>query len=457
MVWEIALATVDESEQLLGDFMRLKYLSADGPIRRRVRLQCLLTTAIACAVHPAFAASLDQLEDTRAQIEMLRAEQARIEELHRQTEARLRALEARLGEQQSSPAASAPPAAVVSSTERSPLIVSGDLRLRAQGDYSDSDGRDRTSAQVRGRLGATYAMNDAVTLGARIVTGDPDDPNSTDVQLSNFDDDLQVSLDLAYVQVDVGDLKLYGGKIPQPFTRTDLVWDSDVNPQGASALYKRSLANGSTLRAGGLFFIVDEAAGGADSTMNGVQLGYDSADLGAWKFDVSAAYYDYRLGSVAGGDSGDFRSNLRAPDGSYTSDFNLGDLIVVATWAGLSERLPVRVIGDYVKNFGAATRDDTGYSVDVSVGRARNRGDWRITYGYSVAETDAVLAAFSHDNIGLGTDYRLHALTLDHVPLPKMLISAIWYHYEPYGSAGTSPRDVGDWLDRVRLAFLVSF
>ena len=435
--------------------MRLKYSSAAGVICRRGRLQCLLATAVACAVHPAFA--LDQLEDTRAQIEMLRAEQTRIEELHRQTEARLRALEARLGEQQSPPTANAPPAAVASSAERSPLVVNGDLRLRSQGDYSDSNARDRNSAQVRGRLGATYAMNDTVTFGARIVTGDPDDPNSTDVQLSNFDDDLQVSLDLAYVQVNVGDLKFYGGKIPQPFTRTDLVWDSDVNPQGASTIYKRSLADGSAFRASGLFFIVDEAAGGADSTMNGVQLGYDSAALGAWKLDVSAAYYDYQLGSVAGGDAGDFRSNPRAADGRYLPDFNLGDLIVGATWAGVDERWPVRMIGDYVKNFGAATSADTGYSMDVSVGRARNRGDWRIAYGYSVAETDAVLAAFSHDNIGLGTNYRLHALTLDHVPLPKMLISAIWYRYEPYSSAGTSPGDVGDWLDRVRLAFLVSF
>jgi hypothetical protein len=388
---------------------------------------------------------------------MLRAEQARIEELHRQTEIRLRALEAQLGAQQSKPAASAPPAAVVSSTESSRLVVSGDLRVRSQGDYSDSNGRDRNSAQVRGRLGAAYAINDTVTIGARLVTGDADDPNSTDVQLSNFDDDLQVSLDLAYVQVNADGLKLYGGKIPQPFTRTDLVWDSDVNPQGVSAIYKRSLTDGSALRANALFFIVDEAAGGTDSTMNGAQLGYDSPAFGAWKFDASAAYYDYQLGSIAGGDTGDFRSNPRTADGRYLSDFNLGDLIVGATWAGVSKRWPVRVMGDYVKNFGAATDADTGYSLDVSAGRVRNRGDWRVTYGYSVAETDAVFAAFSHDNIGLGTNYRLHALTFDYVPLPKTLISANWYHYEPYSSVATDPDDAGDWLDRIRLAFVVSF
>jgi hypothetical protein len=82
------------------------------------------------------------------------------------------------------------------------LQVTGDLRLREQGDYSDADGKDRNSSQLRGRLGTTFALNDRVTLGARLVTGDADDPNSTDVRLSNFDDDLQVSLDLGFEMTD---------------------------------------------------------------------------------------------------------------------------------------------------------------------------------------------------------------------------------------------------------------
>ena len=167
-----------------------------------------------------------------------------------------------------------------STVEKPRLNVNGDLRLRAQGDYGNKDGEDRDSAQIRGRLGATYAVNDRVTVGARLVTGDADDPNSTDVTLSNFDDDFQVSLDLAYAQINFGELKVYGGKIPQPFARTDLVWDGDVNPQGVSGVYKHALRNGGALRANGLFFVVDEQAAGPESTMLGGQLGYDSADAG---------------------------------------------------------------------------------------------------------------------------------------------------------------------------------
>jgi hypothetical protein len=400
----------------------------------------------------------------RAQIEALRAEQARITEMQRQTEAKIRALETSAGVH-SSLAQIAPPVAVsapvapqlLGADGKPKLLVSGDLRLRSQGDYSDDDTRARRSGQVRGRLGASYSVNDRVTIGARLVTGDADDPNSTDVQLSNWDDDFQVALDLAYAQINFGDLNIYGGKIPQPFTRTDLVWDGDVNPQGISGMYKHGLGDGSALRASGLFFIVDEDAVGPDSTMVGGQVGYDSADLGDFKFDVSAAYYDYTLGSIVGADAGDFRNNLRRPDGSYLSDYNLGDFIIGATWSGFGSRWPVRFVGDYVKNFGAETSQDTGYGADLSIGRVTQPHDWRVTYGYSVAETDSVLGAFSHDNISIGTNYQLHALTVDYVPMPHTTLSAWWYHYKPENSLDAGSNAVGDWLDRIRVAFLVSF
>lgn len=395
----------------------------------------------------------------RAQIEALRAEQVRITEMQRQTEAKIRQLEASAGV--ASPTAQTPPAAstplVATADGPSKLTVTGDLRLRYQGDYSDDDARARRSGQVRGRLGATYAVNDRVTIGTRIVTGDADDPNSTDVQMSNWDDDFQVALDLAYAQINFGELNIFGGKLPQPFTRTDLVWDGDVNPQGVSAVYKHKLSDGSALRANSLFFIVDEDAVAADSTMVGAQLGYDTAQLGDFKFDVSAAYYDYTLGSVVGADSGDFRTNLRRANGDYLSDFNLGDFIVGTTWSGLGSKWPVRFVGDYVKNFGAETSQDTGYGADLGVGRVTQPHDLRVTYGYSVAETDSVLAAFSHDNIGIGTNYELHALTVDYVPMPKTLLTAIWYHYKPENALDAGSNAIGDWLDRVRVAFLVSF
>jgi hypothetical protein len=427
------------------------------PQRGRQRSLLAVSILLATLSPAAFSQSNSDIESIRAQIEALRAEQARIAEMQRQTDAKIQALEASLGVANSTPAAPAQVASSAADSSPVRLNVTGDLRLRSEGDFSDDDARARRSGQVRGRVGATYSVNDRVTLGARLVTGDPDDPNSTDVQTSSWDDDFQVSLDLAYAQINCGDLNIYAGKLPQPFTRTDLVWDGDVNPQGLGGVYKHKLANGSALRASGLFFIVDEDAVAADSIMVGWQVGYDSASLGNWKFDVSGAYYDYTLGSGVGGDSGDFRNNLRNADGSYVSDFNLGDLIVGATWSGLGARWPVRVVGDYVKNFGAETSEDIGYGLDVGAGRITQPHDWRVTYGYSVAETDAVLGAFSHDNIGIGTNYELHALTFDYMLMPKTQLSAIWYHYKPENATYAGGNVIGDWLDRIRLLMLVSF
>ncbi len=104
------------------------------------------------------------------------------------------------------------------------------------------------------------------------------------------------------------------------------------------------------------------------------QVGYDTAEFGDFKFEASAAYYDYTLGSVVGADTGDFRSNLRKADGSYLSDFDLGDFLVGATWYGpgfalagalrwrLREKLRRRNLGR-----------DTGYGMDLGIGRPPSR------------------------------------------------------------------------------------
>jgi hypothetical protein len=399
--------------------------------------------------------------DIIRQIEVVRAQQAQIAQLQHQTEASIRALEAKLGVKW--PAPDSIPTTTVAANqspakaEDSKLKISGDFRLRAQGDYSDSDGASRTSSQLRARLGATYALNDRVTIGGRLVTGDGDDPNSSDVQLSNWDDDLQISLDLAYAQLNFGDLKLYGGKIPNPLTRTDLVWDGDVNPQGISAAYKLPLSDEGVLRATGLFFSVDDQAAGPDSTMAGIQLGFDAPGYRGFKYDLSGGYYRYRLGSLAGADAGDWRSNRRNPDGSLASGYELVDVVAGLSWQGANEKWPVRIVGDYVKNLRAIDNQDAGYGVDVSLGRASKPGDWRFAYDYSQTDVDAVLAAYSNDNISIATNYILHALTVDYTPLPNTTISAIWYHYKPNDPLYAGSNQPDDWLDRVRFFFLVNF
>jgi hypothetical protein len=419
-------------------------MSLSGLYRSRLPLCAALL--LGSSLTPAAAAPADDIAELKAAVEALRAEQAR-------AQARIAELEGALARQRETPVAvAAAPAAAPApvSSEPSRLSLSGDMRVRYESNFGVAGARDRDRGVLRARLRAAYAVNDWLTLGGQLATGDPDDPNSADMTLSNFDDDLQVSLDQAYIRLTPGDLQVHLGKIPQPFMRTELVWDGDVSPQGASAAYTADLG-GVKLKAAGLYFLVDESVAGPDSRMIGGQLSMQtpSAPIQA---ELAVGYYDYSLRSLAGADTGDFRSNLFA-GGRYLSDFNLLDVIAALTWNGLGEKWPVRLVGDYVHNYGAATDADTGFGVDLLVGRAAKPGDWRFAYGYAEADTDAVLAAFSQDNTNIATNYMQHTLAIDFVPKHNLVLNATYYRYrQKDGVIGPV-----DWQNRLRLNFLVNF
>jgi hypothetical protein len=134
----------------------------------------------------------------------------------------------------------------------------------------------------------------------------------------------------------------------------------------------------------------------------------------------------------------------------YVSDFNLADAVLVVEYPLLGPRYPLRVVGNYVKNLGARVPESEGHGLDVFVGRTSVRHDRRYRYGYAKAETDAVLAAFSHDDTTFATNYRQHTLTFDYVASANLLLNATWYGYR---------RDSGpdDFVSRLRVNATVSF
>lgn len=311
------------------------------------------------------------------------------------------------------------------------VTLSGDFRLRYEhtGDAPDgSPARDR--GVLRGRLAADYRTTERLTLGGRLVTGDPGDPNSADVTLGSFTDDLQVSLDRAYVRWSGGAATLLAGKFANPLAGTDLVWDGDVNPQGGAGRFRLFEGDAVTAAFTGIHALVDEQSAGADSTLTGGQLGLEHAGAGPWRAAVDLGYYDYHIGSLAGADAGDIRGNrLDATGTGYLSDFDLLDVVAEVTYEPAGARWPVTFSADFVRNLGAADGEDTGYSGIVAVGDLSAPGDLQLSYGYTVAETDAVFAAYSHDNITYATNYRLHALSLEYVPWPHMRLNLTGYRY----------------------------
>lgn len=335
------------------------------------------------------------------------------------------------------------------------LDVAGDVRVRQEFNFSDADARSRTRSVLRARLRATYAIDSHFSVGGQVTTGDPDDPNSTDITLTGFDDDLDISLDQAWIRYKAGGLTAYAGKFPNPFQRTDMIWDGDVSPEGLSVAYSLPIGR-ATVDARALYFIVDEATGGPDSSVIGAQAVLQTPLGSDFRLMLAGAYYDYRLHSLAGADAGDFRSNLMT-GGRYLSDFRLINGIAALTWNGLGKNWPLTITADVVRNDGAAVSSDSGFNIELSAGRAAHKGDWRFFYNYSQVGVDAVFAAFSHDNIGIATNYELHGLSADYVPAENILLNATLYHYRPLRSLYAGANQPNDWLNRVRLNMMLSF
>ena len=414
----------------------------------------------------------EQLAALRQQIELLRQQQEAQRAAMDATAARLADLERQVAALTGAGMpASAPPAATaaaatapVETAAASPasprldrLDIGGDVRLRYEHNWGAETARDRGRGVIRARVQAAYAVNDWLTAGGQIVTGDPDDPNSADVSLSSFDDDLSVALDQAYLRAKLDRATLWGGKFANPFTRSDLVWDGDVSPQGAAATLDVPLGDRAAVRLAGLYFLVDESVAGPNSDMVGGQAELAFQPSAEWKAKLSAAYFDYRLRSVAGGDAGDFRSNLLGPDGRYLSDFDLIDGIASLDYLGFGKDWPLQLSGEYVRNLGAASDADTGYTLGLSLGQASRADGWKLGYSYMAAETDAVLAAFSHDNIDLATNYLLHGLSVDHALTDDIILNATLYHFRIKDPLGPGSGLADDWRNRLRLNLLVKF
>ncbi len=345
--------------------------------------------------------------------------------------------------------------------ETSAWIPSGDFRLRWERTTFQEpttqpqilDPRNRWV--VRFRAGVTKQFGKLTNFGVRLATGSRTDPNSTDITLGDFADRLEISVDRAFLELKHKGAFLTGGKFANPFDTTELVWDGDVNPQGVAGSLARSGSHPVTPKLTGIFYVVDEQTINPDSYMVGGQGQVAIKASAGWSVVAAGSYYGYTIKSLRNADAGDTRGNRLTPDGTaYLSDFDLLDAVVTFDHRGFGARYPIKFVGDYVYNLGADDKNQ-GFNLDLFVGKVSAKGDKRFRYGYSQAETDAVLAAFSHDNTTLATNYKQHTASFDYQVRKDTQLNATFYVFQRLDSA--LPTDLNPWIKRLRLNAMVSW
>jgi hypothetical protein len=106
------------------------------------------------------------------------------------------------------------------------------MKSRRLGSTTTGDNIDERS-RYRLRIGADYTFTDKFSGGFELETNTAND--SANQTLGNQYGKFAINVGLAYLQWKPADwLTLVGGKQRNPLYTTDLVWDPDINPEGAS-------------------------------------------------------------------------------------------------------------------------------------------------------------------------------------------------------------------------------
>ena len=292
--------------------------------------------------------------------------------------------------------------------------VKGDLRYRHE--VIDNEGKDaRYRHRLRARVGIEANVSVTTKIGLQLATGS-DDPVSTNQTLDNGFSTKNLMLDLVYFEMKyeaVPGLKIKGGKFKNPFFKTgksELLWDSDGNPEGGAATFQRDFQNLSlTLIGAGLW--IEERSSNDDSWLAAGQ-GMLRYHLNEKKSSVAVGGGFYNYVNTAGFepffDPEEPMGNTVDDSGRYVNDYELIELFTEITHK--FNDIPVVVMGDYVTNT-AADSLDNGWLVGIRVGKTKKPGSWAFRYIYREVEKDAVVGTFTDSDFrGGGTDAKGHEI-----------------------------------------------
>ncbi|MBI4775198.1 MAG: putative porin [Deltaproteobacteria bacterium] len=281
----------------------------------------------------------------------------------------------------------------------------------------------------RQRVGSKVEVAGGVEAGLRMASGGSD-PRSTNQTLDNFFDTKDFRLDQAYLKwKPLDSMSLVGGKFDNPlWTPSDLLWDSDITPEGAAA----KLAFGPFFANMG-FFVLDEHSGDSnDPFMVTFQPGakfdvgmvdFKLAATGYWFSDITKSPLEFSADT-----------NTRKDDGSDTLLYEYNSVSVGAevgvNLEGFVER--VALFGEGIYN-PDPDEDEYGWLGGLKFGSKKvdEFGKWEAKYSYRRLEKDAWLDTFpDSDFFGGATGVQGHEGIISFGLTRHFTLDIDYYHVE---------------------------
>lgn len=340
------------------------------------------------------------------------------------------------------------------------LKFGGDVRVRYQNDFFDEENDQPLTANLseylnrtvdeqyfryQARLWAKARVNEQTEVGLRLATGNEGNPISTNDTLGDYMAKDSITFDQAYIKwapfadpaTFPASINFWGGRMPNPFFSTDLVWDSDVNFEGIATTAEVPFRTDLTAFINaGLFPLQEIDFSTHDKWLFGGQAGIQYKHGKSIAYKMAIAYYDYQH------IQGQRNSSLYDETGSYTvpefqqlgnTIFNINEGITGSSFLSalasdynelnltaeidLKSFDPIHAIlhADYVRNLGFdneevkalagdAPEDVNGYLIGLTVGYPKidQLWDWQTSISYKYLEADAVLDAFTDSDFHLG-------------------------------------------------------
>lgn len=295
--------------------------------------------------------------------------------------------------------------------------LKGDVRFRQETVKIDgtpnNGGKDKDRQRIRARLGAYTEINSQVDTGIRIATGNSEDARSTNQDLDSYFNKKSLWLDLGYIDYhpdQIKNLHVIGGKMLQPWVSMgDVIWDSDVNPEGLAVTYKYPLGTSAELFGSlGNYTLKDNVNGEGvqfrnDLRMTAGQLGSRFSLTDNLKVTLGGSVYAFQndqdsrcptAGSTQCLTPAETIANTAAGN---ASEYRLYEGFSQVDIGGLA--VPLSFYGQYVKNNEATQKDqDTAWLL----GAKSKVFGFNLDYNYRDVQRYAVVGAFTDSDFAGG-------------------------------------------------------
>ncbi len=316
----------------------------------------------------------------------------------------------------------------------------GDLRLRNE--FIDKEpGKGNVRQRIRLRYGFDAKINDKVKIAAGLASGNDNASTSTNQTLEQEFDKKAIWIDYAYASYEpLGWLNLKGGRFPNPFFSTDMVWDSDINFDGGVITLNHALNNPTGfLPTSGYFTsaflpIDNRATSARDLWLLGLQGGTETKFGEIAKLKTGLAYYDFH--SLEGYPTATLtqdKSTNSTSGGSIRYDFSIVNPTIELEFKkpfGLG--VPITLIGDYAENLGAP-KSNEAWRAGLALGKkVKGIGDWRLLGQYTRIASDSLYDAFPDSDFdGGGTNAKGWEILLDYGLAKNVIFSIDYYNTKP--------------------------